>query len=84
MNKKRRKYKLILKEPNKPPRVIYEGTKKECEIERLRVSFRYNTSWLKVVEHRETEKDPLSLLIFGAIVICYILTRRWTEKDTQS
>ena len=58
------KYVLILKEPGKDARIVWTGTKKECEKKKLDLSFDYNTEWL-VVEEKEQDVKELKLSISG-------------------
>ena len=64
------KYKLILIEPDKKEKILWRGTKKECEKKKLEYSFSHNKEWIKIEEEFETkemEKGFKGILKFLAI-----------------
>lgn len=76
------RYKLILKEDGKEPKILWTGTKKECENKRLDLSFTHNKKWLVVEEDEpETKEIKQSTLkgILSFLAICSLTYLCWAS-----
>jgi hypothetical protein len=76
-------YKLILREPGKDEKIIWTGTKKECEKKRLDFSFTYNTKWL-VVEEEERDAKEIEFSLsgfFSLLAICSLVYLYWFKNE---
>ena len=71
------KYRLVLKEPGKEEKILWTGTKKECENKKLDNSFTWNSKFLYIEEYSEdtevkfTVKGILSFLLMAGLTYYY-------------
>jgi hypothetical protein len=77
------RYKLVLREPGKNEKILYRGSKRECEKKKLDFSFSHNKEWLVIEEGdpevKEVELGWSSILGFLAIASLMYLSW-WNEK----
>ena len=78
------KYKLILEEPGKEPKIIWTGSEKECKKKKLKFSFDYNTEWMKIVEDEDkTEEKEIKLTfkgVLGFVMFCGLAYLYWNKN----
>ena len=75
------KYKLVCKEPGKDEKILWNGTKKECEKKKLDLSFTINKEWLVVEENGTETKEvkPTIKGILGFIAFCSLTYLCWVN-----
>jgi len=74
-------YRLVLREPGKDEKILWKGSKKECEKKKLDSSFSYNKEWL-VVEEKDSdvkEVKPTFKGILGFLAIASLTYLCWVN-----
>jgi hypothetical protein len=73
------KFKLVLTEPGKEPKIVWTGCEKECKKKKLELSFDYNSEWLKIEE--DTEEKKLTFKgVLGFMMFCGLAYLYWSKN----
>jgi hypothetical protein len=76
------RYKLVLKEPDKDEKILWKGSKRECEKKKLDFSFSHNKEWL-VIEEGDPEVKEVGIglsSILGFLAIASLMYLSWWNE----
>jgi hypothetical protein len=79
------KFRLVLREPGKDEKVLWEGSKKGCEKKKLDFSFSHNKEWLVIEETDPDVKEVGRKLTISGIlgllaVASWMYLEWWNER----